>query len=67
MFLWFQILLNYDPGPIYSSVDKHLLCLNNPFGPAITRGFLKFLFICLLRTWNIFAGFVGNTTEKLAD
>ena len=35
-------------------------------GPAITKGFLKFLFICLLKTWKILAGLVGITNEKLA-
>lgn len=35
-------------------------------GPAITKGFLKLRFICLLRTWKTLDGFVGATNEKFA-
>ena len=38
-----------------------------PLGPAITNGLRKLRFIWRLRTWNMFAGFVGKTNEKLAD
>ena len=37
------------------------------FGPAITNGFLKFLFICLRKTWKRLAGVDGKTMEKLAS
>ena len=37
-----------------------------PLGPAMIKGLLKFLFICLRNTWNILEGFVGYTKEKLA-
>lgn len=36
-------------------------------GPAITTGFLKFLFICLRSKWNMLAGVVGKANEKFAS
>jgi len=34
--------------------------LNKPFGPAITKGFLKLRQICRLRRWKYWAGVVGK-------
>lgn len=66
-FLCSQMRSNLLPGPISSSFEVHLLSLSNPLGPAMTKGFLKSLFICLLKAWNMLEGFVGKMNEKLAD
>jgi hypothetical protein len=50
-----------------SNFEMHLLFLSNPLGPAITKGFLKSLFIWRLNAWNILEGLVGKMNEKFAD